>query len=362
MRARVERLELPLRHTFRISRSAIEVAENVLLSIEHEGLTARGEAHPADYYGESVVGVHAALEAFARWLAEDGSRAALGAARAIAEAGGAGYLEASRKAERLFARLPEETKECRSALAAIDMALHDLAGQLSGRPVWALLGAEPSRAPATSFTIAIASLEEMLGYVADAERYPVLKIKLGTGRDVEVVRAVREATDKVLRLDANAAWSADEAIGILRALTDCRLELVEQPVPPGAPAALRRVREAADVAVFADESCVVPGDVEALAGVVDGVNIKLSKCGGLARAMGMVARARELGLGVMVGCFVESSVAIAAAAHLSPLADVADLDGNLLIAEEPFEGVKLDDGARPVLTDEPGLGVWRVIH
>jgi len=355
VRAWVASLDLPLRHTFRISRSAVEVAENVLLTIEHEGLTARGEAHPADYYGESVGGVRAGLEAFTRWLAEGGARRILEVAAAMGEAGE--YLGAAEAVERFLAGLPREARRHRSALAAIDIALHDLAGQLAGRPVWALLGAEPARAPATSFTIAIASLEEMLGYVAEAERYPILKIKLGTGRDAEVVRAIRGATDKVLRLDANAAWSAQEAIGVLRSLAACRIELVEQPVPPGDPEALREVGEAVEVPVFADESCVVPEDVEALAGVVDGVNIKLSKCGGLARAARMIARARRLGLRVMVGCFIESSVAISAAAHLSPLADVADLDGNLLIGREPFRGVGLDEGARPVLTSAPGLGV-----
>jgi len=189
VRAWVASLDLPLRHTFRISRSAVEVAENVLLTIEHEGLTARGEAHPADYYGESVGGVRAGLEAFTRWLAEGGARRILEVAAAMGEAGE--YLGAAEAVERFLAGLPREARRHRSALAAIDIALHDLAGQLAGRPVWALLGAEPARAPATSFTIAIASLEEMLGYVAEAERYPILKIKLGTGRDAEVVRAIR---------------------------------------------------------------------------------------------------------------------------------------------------------------------------
>jgi len=357
VRASVQTLALPLRHTFRIARSATEVAETILLTIEHEGIVARGEGHPADYYGESVAAARRALETFARWAAEDGAGQVVEAARAIAESTPPAYLEASLAVERLFERLPAEARGYRSALAAIDIALHDLAGQIAARPVWSLLGADPAKAPPTSFTIGIASLEEMVRRVAEAQRYPILKIKLGTGRDVEVVRAVRAATDKVVRLDANAAWSTAEAIEVLRALDDCDIELVEQPVAPGDAAALRRVREAVAVPIFADESCVVPPDVETLAGVVDGVNIKLSKCGGLARAARMVARARELGLRVMIGCFIESSVSIGAAAHLSPLADVADLDGNLLLAEEPFEGVSLDAEARPALTEAPGLGV-----
>ena len=357
MRASVQTLALPLRHTFRIARSATDVAETMLLTIEHEGIVARGEGHPTTYYGESVAEVRRALETFARWAVEEGAGQVVETARAIAESTVGAYLEASLAVERLFELLPEGVKNYRSALAAIDIAVHDLAGQLADRPLWRLLGADPTMAPATSFTIAIASLEEMVRRVGEAEHYPILKIKLGTRRDVEVVRAVRAATDKVIRLDANAAWSTEEAIEVLRALDDCGIELVEQPVAPGDAAAMRRVREAVPVPIFADESCVVPPDVEALAGVVDGVNIKLSKCGGLARAARMVARARELGLRVMIGCFIESSVGIGAAAHLSPLADVADLDGNLLIVEEPFQGVELDASARPVLTEAPGLGV-----
>jgi L-alanine-DL-glutamate epimerase-like enolase superfamily enzyme len=237
--------------------------------------------------------------------------------------------------------------------------LYDLAGQRLGVPVYRLLGLNPARTPLTSFTIGIDTPEEMARGAREAGRqYPILKIKVGTPRDLENVRAIRDATDATLRVDANAGWTPKAAVQHIAALADYGVELVEQPVAAGDLEGLRFVRERSPLPIFADESCVTVDDVPRLAGVVDGINIKLAKCGGLRNALRMIATARAHHLRVMLGCMVSSSLAITAAAHLSPLVDYADLDGGLLLAADPFAGVRVEAG-KLILPDAPGLGVSR---
>ncbi|MFP4056199.1 MAG: dipeptide epimerase [Candidatus Brocadiia bacterium] len=334
MNVEARQLELHLRHTFRISRWGFDVARTLLVTLEHAGLTGFGEAAPPRFFGEDLEATRRALEGLGGRL--EGDPAALDA-----------VLDA----------LPPQVAALHGATAALDIALHDLAGQLAGQPLWAWLGLDPSAAPATSFTIAIAPVEQMVAHVREAERYPLLKIKVGTGRDVPIIEAIRSVTDKPLRVDANAAWSPQQAIAHLRAIQPYGIEFVEQPIPPGDPEAMRRVREAVDVPIIADESVATADDIPPLADAVDGVNIKLMKCGGIREARKMIDLARSLGLKVMLGCHIESSVAITAAAHLAPLADYADLDGNVLVVDDPFEGATLDDGARLCLPRRPGLGV-----
>jgi len=333
-------LDLQLRHTFRISRSAFDIAQNVLVALDHEGLRGLGEAHPPAYFGEDREKVRRALESL---------RGRLEAALSI------GNWESA--IGNLLDSLPPEVGESRAARAAIDIALHDLAGQLAGLPLWRLFGLDPDATPVTSFTIAIASVEEMQAYVAEAERYPILKIKMGTDRDIEILEGIRAVTDKTLRVDANAAWSVDEAIEKIRAIEPYGIEFVEQPIPPGDIEGLRRVREAIGLPIIVDESVTRVEDIPPLAGAADGINIKLTKCGGLRQARRMVDLARSLGMKVMIGCYIESSVSVTAASHLSPLADYADLDGNLLIDNDPYEGVALADDCRLLLPDRPGLGI-----
>jgi len=353
VKATCRAFDLSLRHTFRISRSAVNVAENVLLAIEHRGLTGLGEAHPYDFRGEDRRRVARALEFFARWLDRQESPI-----EAFAALGAAGPPDAWQDAiGQLLGCLPPEVRSSRAAVAAVDIALHDLAGQRLGQPLWRLFGADPARAPLTSFTIGIAPVPEMQQKVREAQPYPILKIKLGTPDDLAILRGIRAVTDKPLRVDANAAWTVPEAIERIRAIEHCGIEFVEQPIPPGDVAALREVRRAVSLPIIVDEGVTTADDVPALAGAADGINIKLMKCGGLAEARRMIAAARRLGLKVMLGCFVETSVAITAAAHLAPLADYADLDGNLLVDNDPYIGVTLDADGRLVLPEGPGLGV-----
>ena len=334
MKLSVADLDLSLRHTFRISRGATDVARNLLVRLEHEGLTGLGEAHPPGFFGENRERVKATLATLGGDLA--GSPTDIDAA---------------------LDGLPPEIAASHGPRAALDIALHDLWGQLHGEPLWRLWGLDPAATPVTSFTIGIASVEEMQARVREAERYPLLKIKLGTDRDLEILEGIRAVTDKPLRVDANAAWTVEEAIEKIHAIEPYGIELVEQPIPPGDVEGLRRIREAIAVPLLVDESVSDAASIRPLAGAVDGINIKLMKCGGLREARRMIELARSLGMQVMLGCHIESSVSITAAAHLSPLADYADLDGCLLIANDPFEGMALDAGGRMVLPDRPGLGV-----
>ena len=339
--------DLTLRHTFRISRAATDLAENVLVAVEHEGLTGVGEAHPNDYHGEDHGRVHSALEGFCGWLAANQSFASpLSPIRNPHSA-----------IRNLLGGLPPEVKAVRAAVGALDIAFHDLVGQMVGEPLWRLFGADPAKAPVTSFTIGIAPVAEMQAKVREAECYPLLKIKVGTGRDREILEGIRAVTDKPLRVDANAGWTVPEAIRHIRDLEPFGIEFVEQPIPPGDVAGLRRIRDAVSTPILVDESVTTSADIPPLAGAVDGINIKLMKCGGLLEARRMIELARSLGLQIMLGCFVESSVAITAAAHLSPLVDYADLDGHLLISNDPYVGVTLDAAGRLILPTRPGLGL-----
>ena len=245
-----------------------------------------------------------------------------------------------------------------AARAGVSAALHDLVAKRLGVPLYKLWGLDPTASPPTSFTIGIAPDEATLRQrVADAEQYPVLKIKLGTNWDERIVRVVRElAPKKVLRVDANAAWTPKSALRIIPLLQELGVEFVEQPLPPGDLEGLRFVRERSALPIVADESCIDSSDVAKLAGVVDGINIKLAKCGGLREAMRMVATARAHDMLVMAGCMVESSLGITPAAHFAPLLDCADYDGAALLSDDPYLGATIDGGVIR-LPDGPGLGV-----
>jgi L-alanine-DL-glutamate epimerase-like enolase superfamily enzyme len=246
-----------------------------------------------------------------------------------------------------------------SAKSAVSAALHDLAGKRLGVPLYRLWGLDPAGAPTSSFTIAIADDAELRCKVREAEAYPILKVKLGTDRDEDILRAVREeAPSKRLRVDANAAWSAKRALRMIELLTDFGVEFVEQPLPAHDLDGMRFVRERSPLPIIADESCLVATDVPRLAGVADGINVKLSKCGGLREALKMIAVARAHGLLVMVGCMIETSLGITAAAHMAPLVDFADLDGAALLADDPFRGASIEGGVITI-PDAPGLGVTR---
>ena len=324
----VRTVEVHTRRTFAIARSSADVFERVVFEIEAGGVTGRGEAAPTSYYGQDAGLVTLALE--------------------DVQVGDPWDIEGT------LARndgLPP------SALAALDNALHDLAAKRIGVPVYRLLGlAKPE--PVSAYTLGIADRETT---IADAERlreYPILKVKVGGWKDVDTLRAVREASGADLWVDANEAFSPEEATGVVAELKEIGVRMIEQPVPASAgPEVLGMVTEAASpVPVMADESSLTARDVPALAGYVSGVNVKLAKCGGLRNALKMIHTARAHDMLVMLGCMVETSLGISAAAHISGLVDFVDLDGAMLLADDPYAGPTYENG-RILLSREPGLGV-----
>jgi L-Ala-D/L-Glu epimerase len=327
----VTTVELPLVHPFKIARGEAEtVARSAVIRIfadEREGI---GEATPVERYGESVESVAAYFESNAL-AAEDPYR-----------------LEAL-----LHAGVPA------AARAGLDLALHDLIGRELDKPLYALLGLDPSATPATCRTIGIADPELTLRKVDEVADHPILKVKLGIGtpaEQVETLAAIRARYGGTIRIDANEGWDADLAIRILRELERYDIEFCEQPIPAGHPQQLRGIRERVAIPIVADEDACVAADLPALYGCVDGVNVKLAKTGGIRGALAMIHAARAMNMKIMLGCMVESAIAATAAAHLSPLVDWADIDGPLLIAHDPFEGVTYDHG-KLLLPDDPGLGV-----
>jgi L-Ala-D/L-Glu epimerase len=325
---RVRRVTVHTERTFAIARSSADAFERVILELEEEGFTGRGEAAPTRYYGQDAEGVAGALEDVKvrdPWDIEG----------ALAE----------------NAHLPS------TALAALDAALHDLAAKRLGVPLYTLLGlARPE--PTSAYTLAIAKPETTVEEARRLSSFPVLKMKVGGWEDIETVRAVAEFSEAEIWVDANEAFSSGEAPEVAAELKSIGVRMIEQPVPASAgPGALRSATEAArPVPVIADEGAIVARDVPPLSGCASGVNVKLAKCGGIRRALEMVHTARSLGMSVMLGCMVETSLGISAAAQISGLFDFVDLDGAMLLADDPFEGIGYEEG-RIFLSDEPGLGV-----
>lgn len=329
MRVAYETIELRLRHTFHIAHGASTTRRNVLLRLG-DGL---GEAAPVAYHGESAEGVVATL---GRWQDE---------------------------LDRLddpaaISWLLDKLEGSQAARAAVDLALHDALGKQLGCPLRTLLGLHHLSPPPTSFTIAITAPDELVARVQAAANYPILKVKLGTDHDLAIVRTIRATAPRaVLRVDANAAWTVAQALELIPQLAELGVELIEQPLPVDDLDGLRTLRAARlPLPIVADESVKSPGDVVRLAPLVDGVNIKLMKTGGIQGALAAMHTARSCGLKIMLGCMVETSLGATAAAQLAGLADWVDLDGPLLIANDPFVGVRFD-GAQLRLPDGPGLGV-----
>ena len=334
-----ETFTIRAKHPFKISRSVQESVERVWVRVEADGEEGWGEADPSPYYGETAGTVTAALERM----------------RPVVEA-----APAPEGIEVLERELKGAIGHNGSAHAAVSAALHDLAGKRAGLPLWKMWGLEPSEAPLSSFTIGLDDPEVVRAKVVEAAAYPILKVKLGTDRDEEILSTICDAAapDTVIRVDANAAWTAREAIERIAMLCDYGVEFVEQPLHPADREGYRFLHSRSALPVIVDESCVDSSDVPGLVGLADGINIKLAKCGGPREALRMIHSARACGLSVMMGCMLETSLGIAPAAHLASLLDYADLDGAALLAEDPFTGPGLDGPAIRV-GDAPGLGVDR---
>jgi L-Ala-D/L-Glu epimerase len=329
-KARIATLELA--QTFVISRSARDAEDVVQLELTLSGVRGYGEAAPVDRYGESPESALAYIEENAHLLGDDPFAV-----------------------EEIMERLPPREYAAR---AAFDIALHDLQGKLVGRPVHQLLGLRRA-GPPTTWTIWLGDPDDMARRAENVDpRFRRLKLKLGgqDGLDVDRVRAVRGVTELPMQVDVNEGWSPDEALDVLRELAPLDIQYCEQPLPADAMLGNDELKRESPIPIYVDENCHTLRDVAECARFAHGINVKLAKSGGIREAVRMVHAARALGLGTMLGCMIESGIGIAAGAHVSSLFDHIDLDGNLLIANDPFPGVEFVDGVQ-VPSELPGLGV-----
>jgi L-alanine-DL-glutamate epimerase-like enolase superfamily enzyme len=338
MELRWHRITAHTKYPFKIARDGSSVdgdsVHRIIVEIEHDGIVGRGEAAPTPFYNQSLDTVEATLEQASPLLGGD-------------------LFAVGPIVDRLLARFDDQ----RAAVAAIDEALYDWVGRKLGVPVWRLLGFDVNDTPPTSMTVGIDDLDLVARKTEEVLDFKIIKVKVGTDQDEAILDTVRKhAPRHKLRVDANCGWGADEAVDRINALRRFDLEMIEQPIAPGQYEDLRRITKSVDVPIITDEDSAKPSDVLKLAGCVTGVNIKLSKCGGIRQGFHMIRLARAHGLQVMLGCMVETSIGVSAVAQLAPLADYVDLDGHLLLRDDPFAGLELRDGC-VYPPDAPGLGI-----
>ena len=326
--------ELKLRHAFNLAKYSRTTTPDVQVQIELDGIVGYGEASMPPYLGESV-------ESVCKFLSQvDLSQ-----------------FSDPFRLEEILDYVDGIAPNNRAAKASIDIALHDLLGKIMGQPWYKIWGLSPEKAPCTSFTIGIDKADVVRQKVLEAEPYKVLKVKMGLDNDKELVEIIRSMTDRPICVDANQGWSdKHKALEMIEWLYDKNCLFVEQPMPKEMLDETAWLREHSNLPIIADEAFQRLGDIKRFHGVYDGINIKLMKSTGLHEAYQMVTLARALDMKIMVGCMTETSCAVTAAAQISPLVDWADLDGNLLIANDRFDGIKIVNG-QVTIPDRPGIGV-----
>ena len=322
----LEPLELPLKHTFTIARSSETSAHTIVFRLRAGEIEGLGESAPSARYHESYDTIRAHFESHPL---EGGSPHQLNAL--------------------LEGRPP-------AARCGLDVALYDAIGKDLRKPLWELLGVDPADTPVTSFTIGIAPIEQTLQKVREVGEHPIIKVKLGSGAELETLEAIRSIYGGTIRIDANEGWTPEQSVELLREMERFEIEFCEQPIPAGTPERLRFIRERSPIPIVTDEDSRNARDLLGLVGCVDGVNVKLVKCGGIRAGLEMIHTARALNMKIMLGCMVESAILSTAAAHLSPMVDWADLDGPFLTASDPFAGITYA-GGKIVLPAGDGLGV-----
>ena len=333
MELQLKSYTLKLKHTFGISRESYDTQDTLIVALSLNGETGYGEATSNPYYGITMEHMLSEIE------------------------------EIRKEIVTYDFEKPEDFHQFLVAkglsnfsICALDLAAHDLYGKLMGKPLYELWGTDPSHYPTTNFTIGIDSLEVMVAKIREMP-WPLYKIKLGTEHDLDIVRELRKHTDAPFRIDANCAWTADETISNAVALKEMGVEFLEQPLKADDWEGMEQVAHHTVLPIIADESCIVEEDVDACALHFHGINIKLTKCGGLTPALRMIAKAKSLGMKVMVGCMTESTVGISAIAQLLPQLDYVDMDGALLLAEDIAEGVKITSEAKVIFPKTGGSGV-----
>jgi len=326
---------LKLRHTWTTTMSSSEYRDTIQVRLTSDGVTAVGEGAPIVRYHES---------------AEEGKKAIDSILPFLRTANPWRF-------EKLMAEVSRQMPNQFAAKAALDVAAMDWIGKKLNVPLYRMLGLDPADTPITTFSIGIDTPETTRQKVEEAGSFPVLKIKVGLDTDEASIAAVRSVTKKPLRVDANEGWKdKEEAVRKINWLESQGVEFVEQPMPADMIEETRWVRSHVHLPIIADEAALNPRAIAKLADAYDGINVKLDKCGGVQQALRMIYVAKSLGMKTMLGCMVSSSVTVTAAAHLSPLVDYADLDGNLLVVNDPYRGVTVRNG-KLMLPDAPGIGV-----
>jgi L-Ala-D/L-Glu epimerase len=334
MKLTLSTFDLTTRHPFTISRGTTAVQPTLVVTLEQDGIRGYGESNDYPFYGCTLKNMGEALESVRGHLAS----------RAIGDPAV------------LWQELDPKLSANRFAQSALDQAAWDLWGKLCGAPVWKLWGLSLDDCPPTDYTIGIDPIETMIAKLREMPGFPVYKVKLGTKDDLEIMQALRRATDAIFRIDANCAWSVDETIEKSHRLKELGVEFIEQPMVRDNWRLMEKVYRDSALPIIADESSQTEDDVARCEGLFHGINVKLAKCGGLTPAKRMLEDARRRGMKTMVGCFAESSVGISAAAQVAPLLNYADIDGILLIAQDIATGVTIDRG-RIVFPAENGCGV-----
>ncbi|TFB10504.1 dipeptide epimerase [Candidatus Marinimicrobia bacterium MT.SAG.3] len=335
MKAKWKEVKLNLIHPFTIARGTRTHYDSIILTLEHNSITAYGEAVPTARYDEDAEKVKAALASI-DFESEP--------------------FDDPFKLEDIDSACRDNPLMTPSAIAAMNIAYWDLQGKLLGQPLYRLWGLNPLKSLISTFTIGIDEIDVIKQKVREAEIYPILKVKQGLDNDREIISAIRELTDKPIRVDANEGWTKEEALEKIEWLSGQNVEFIEQPLPADKLDESAWLKERSPLPIVADENSMTKEDIPKIAHAFDGINIKLMKCGGPTEALKMIHTARSFGLKIMLGCMCESSIAIGAAAHLSPLADWADLDGNLLLSNDPYRGIDVKEG-KLLLPDRPGIGV-----
>jgi L-alanine-DL-glutamate epimerase-like enolase superfamily enzyme len=334
MKFSFETYRIECTHPFGISRSSHSFYDVVFIYLEHNGLIGRGEAAPSNRYNESTERILSVLNR------------------------GITVPDNMDDIHEFFDHFSSQCERIKALEVAFSMATLDLLCQIEGKPLYEYFNADPKSAPQTSFTISIGDMDLLPQKIAEAKPYDILKVKLGTSlsNDKSIIEQIRLETDKIIRVDANEGWDLDTGLLMSFWLADNNVEFIEQPFKSTNLSDTAKLKSKSPLPIIADENSVNSFDILKIENVFDGINIKLMKCGTLFEAIKMVKMARERDMQIMLGCMIESSVAITAAAHISPLVDYADLDGNLLISNDPYKGVVVENG-RLTLPSSNGLGI-----
>lgn len=333
MKLNIKKYILPLKHTFSISRESRDFQDSMIVSLEQDGKIGYGEATSNPYYGVTFETMKAEI------------------------------TEISKEIEQFQLKNPEAFHDFLTsknlshfATCALDLAANDLYGKLMEKPLYQLWNTDNSTYPITNYTIGLGTIDHMVAKMKEVP-WPIYKIKLGTDQDVEIVRELRKHTDAIFRVDANCAWNAEQTIEYAPKLKELGVEFIEQPLKAEDWEGMKKVKQHSVLPTIADESCIVESDVEKCGDHFTGINIKLTKCGGLTPARRMIAKAKAMGLKVMVGCMTESTVGISAIAQLIPQLDYVDMDGAMLLKEDIADGVIIGEHGKVIFPSLGGSGI-----